>query len=375
MTKKELGQYFTTNEQLQEFIFKNIRNLGDKLLEPSVGAGHLLKKLKQYNPNYPIVCYEIDPTITPIVNQKVIYQDFLESDIHDTFKTIIGNPPFVKKKGGNMYIRFIDKCLDLLDDSGELLFIVPSDFLHITSARSTIKRMMKEGTITDVLLPNNENLFENASVDVVAFRYEKGAKNEKCIVNDVEKYIKCVGGIVTFTDTCDANTILSSLFNIYVGCVSGMESVFKHHLGDTQFIVGENLTSQYIFPTIFPTGNPDVDTYLESNKDKLMTRKIRKMTDDNWWMWGALRNCNFVKNNLNKPCIYVKTLTRDERVAWIGTVQWFGGSLLCLFPHNQDVNLEKVVEIINSKEFREQRVRAGRFKMAQSQLLNASISY
>ena len=42
-TKHELGQYFTTNNILQEKVFQFILNNPENILEPSVGQGDLVK--------------------------------------------------------------------------------------------------------------------------------------------------------------------------------------------------------------------------------------------------------------------------------------------------------------------------------------------
>ena len=64
----------------------------------------------------------------------VVYGDFMKQTITKTYKTIVGNPPYVRTKKGNLYIDFTEKCYNLLDDNGELIFIVPSDFLKLTCA-------------------------------------------------------------------------------------------------------------------------------------------------------------------------------------------------------------------------------------------------
>lgn len=114
MSKKELGQYFTVDEDLQKFVFNSTKNKGLMLLEPSFGAGHLLKPYLSSNADYPMVCYELDKKITPLVKfskaQKVIYGDFIKSMVEGKFKTIIGNPPYVKiEKKKNLYLQFIEK--------------------------------------------------------------------------------------------------------------------------------------------------------------------------------------------------------------------------------------------------------------------------
>ena len=52
MSIKELGQYFTINKKLQSFVFKKVKHKSKPLLEPSFGAGHLLKLFKEYRDDY-----------------------------------------------------------------------------------------------------------------------------------------------------------------------------------------------------------------------------------------------------------------------------------------------------------------------------------
>jgi adenine-specific DNA-methyltransferase len=120
--------------------------------------------------------YEIDESIKllePIKKNKVIYCDFMKVLINKRYKTIIGNPPYVRTTKGNLYIDFTEKCYDLLEDDGELIFIVPSDFLKLTSATTLLNKMMENGSFTHIFHPNDEKMFENASIDVIIFRYCK----------------------------------------------------------------------------------------------------------------------------------------------------------------------------------------------------------
>lgn len=129
--KNILGQYFTTNIELQQKVFEFILNNPLNILEPSIGRGDLILYINDKNPNITFDMYEIDNTIIlldGINKDKVIYTDFILEDIHKKYISIIGNPPYIKTKKGNLYIDFIHKCYNLLEDNGELIFIVPSDF-------------------------------------------------------------------------------------------------------------------------------------------------------------------------------------------------------------------------------------------------------
>lgn len=269
--KKELGQYFTISEELQQFVFDVVKNKNELLLEPSFGAGHLLQKFKEFNTDYPMICYEIDTSIKPIVKlnkqQKVIYGDFTSQNITTKFKTIIGNPPYVKQaKSNNLYIKFIELCYSLLDENGELVFIVPSDFIKLTSASSIINKMKDNGSFTHFLFPNNERLFEGANVDVVVFRYEKGLECDKCLVNGKETLCNITKGIITFSEEKIEGELLENDFNVYVGIVSGKDEIYKVPFGNIEVLMDKNKLEKFIFIDKFPSNNEEIDTHLENNK-------------------------------------------------------------------------------------------------------------
>ena len=55
--------------------------------------------------------YEIDNTIKlldEIQKDNIIYGDFMKQNILKKYKTIIGNPPYVRTKKGNLYIDFTE---------------------------------------------------------------------------------------------------------------------------------------------------------------------------------------------------------------------------------------------------------------------------
>lgn len=373
--KKSRGQYFTENEALQQFVFDAVRNR-EELLEPSFGAGHLLKKFKEANTNYVMTCYELDNTIKPIVefnaHQKVIYGDFTKEKITKRFKTIIGNPPYVKQaKGNNLYIKFIEICFTLLEANGEMIFIVPSDFIKLTSASSLITKMTAQGSFTDFLFPNDEKLFEGASIDVLVFRYEKGGKQKgQTIVNGTQKYIYVSNGIITFSTDKKKGSILSEFFDVYVGLVSGRDEIYRVPIGNIQIMSDKDKVDKYIYTENFPTENSAINAHLLAHKAELLERKIRNFHEDNWFEWGAPRNMKIMEEA--KPCIYVRNMTRKKTIAFEGTVQYFSGTLLCLIP-KVPIYLKETVEYLNSEEFQKDYMYAGRFKIGQKQLLNVFI--
>ena len=369
------GQYFTTDITLQYTILDFIKNNPKTILEPSIGRGDLIKYITE-NSNVNFDMYELDESIElleDIDREKVNYGDFIKANISKKYKTIIGNPPYVKKSTGNLYLEFIEKCFNLLKIKGELIFIVPSDFLKLTSASKLLIKMMKSGTFTHIYHPNNENLFANASIDIIVFRYYKWSKQKKkTLYNNQLKYLINTNGIITFSNTeITNNFIIGDYFNVYVGMVTGKEAVYKNNqFGNITLLNKKNVRDKYIFIEVFPTPNENLNNYMLENKDILINRKIKSYTEQNWWLWGAPRNMLNIEKNIGKKCIYVSNLTRNKEVAFEGKVEYFGGALLMMIP-KKEVDLKKIVKYLNSDTFKENYTFSNRFKIGHKQLCNS----
>ena len=376
----QLGQFFTKNESLQNKVYEYILNEPTNILEPSIGRGDLVVTVLKRDPNIVFDMYEIDESIEMlnlIKKEDIHYGDFMIANITKKYKTIIGNPPYVRTKKGNLYIDITDKCYELLDDNGELIFIVPSDFLKLTCASKLLDKMMKNGTFTHIYHPNNENLFDNAKIDVIVFRYCKNNELEKKVIyNDTLMHITNTHGFVTLNESINNNKhLFEEYFDIYVGIVTGKEEVYKNNrLGNIEVLNGsqKNQIEKYIFIEEYPSNNIDIDNYLLQHKNVLINRKIRKFNEDNWFEWGAPRNISIVRENFGRQCIYVYNLTRHITVAFIGTVQYFGGNLILMIPKFQ-YNLVPIVDYLNSNIFKQNFMFSNRFKIGHRQLCLSTI--
>jgi len=384
----KLGQYFTTNNELKEKVFSFILNKPKTILEPSIGQGDLVIHVTDKIKNIKFDMYEIDKDIKildAMVKKednigKVIYGDFMIQDISKKYATIIGNPPYIRTKKGNLYIDFTNKCYNLLDTNGEIIFIVPSDFLKLTSASKLLNEMMSNGTFTHIYHPHNENLFENAAIDVIVFRYCKNNSLEKKVLyNDNIMYITNSSGLITFNEEQNENNIMfKDKFDIYVGIVSGKEEVYKNaEIGNIEVLNGKDKKEKYIYIEKYPCENEDINNYLLENKPVLLERAIKKFNDNNWFEWGAPRNITSIRANINKDCIYIYNLTRQNNVAFIGKVGYFGGSLIMLKPKDgcnmNETKLIKIIEYLNSNTFKKNFIFSGRFKLGHRQISNSYI--
>ena len=153
----------------------------------------------------------------------------------------------------------------------------------------------------------NEKMFDNASIDVIVFRYCKNSLIEKKVLyNDKLLYITNSNGLITFGEEKNNNNIMfQDYFDIYVGLVSGKEEVYKNEeLGNIEVVNGEDKVDKYI--------------YIENKK--LLLRlwqpgdKFRPLG-----MNGNQKISDFLINN--KVNIFDKdqqaVLTADDQIIWV----------------------------------------------------------
>jgi len=375
---KQLGQYFTTDKTLQDKVREFVQKPSGSILEPSAGQGDLVRVLNDAFPENVVVSYEIDKKLVFAEKRACDpwhNEDFLSTQLPQ-FNTVVANPPFVKSKHGNLYVAFIKKCFDSLNNSGQMVFIIPSDFFKLTQASSLLTEMCSMGSFTDIYWPHDESLFTGASIDVLVFRYEKGTATGNTCLNGELYDVVCSNGVVTFTPKQDVNhqTIsLGDICSVHVGLVTGRECVFKTDIGNIDLLTGEATREKYILVhDIENEEDEKIVAHLEAHKTELMSRRIRKFTDVNWFEWGALRNHKVMIDNEGDECIYVRTLTRETRVCFKGHVELYGGGLLMILPKKR-IDLDALVEYINSLALRQQFMHAGRFKIGQRHLCNLQV--
>lgn len=398
MSRKILGQYFTTNEQLLHKVFHFVKNKEGTMLEPSFGQGDIIKYFRDHNVNRAFVAIEIDSGIKPLEGldrqTSIVYQDFLTYDTHITFSTIVGNPPYFKLKHNpnsntilkctNAYVAFIEKAYHMLDDNGELIFIIPSDFFKLTSAGKLKELMLSNGSFTDIYHPHKEKLFYKASQDVIVFRYQKGLKHAIVKYNDIDMNIRINQGNVYFKPVDNINVKheveakLSDVFDVKVGMISGAENIFNNDaLGNVSILTASGIKKEILIDKIDEQAPTEIVAYLVQHKKHLIERKIRKFNDNNWFQWGCLRNVKFMLEHKNEPCLYAKVLTRNSNVFFTGKVQLYDGSLLCMFPkqHVTEEQLDRLSNCLNSCEFLQHFLYSGRYKVGQKTLSDCPVPY
>ena len=251
--KKQRGQFFTTNQKVLDTLISLIKNDGD-VFEPSAGSGHIISAVENKFKNKIYSC-ELDSSK---IQDKVCINEITNINFFDYIKngkkysTTIGNPPFVKLKNveeetinllpekirgnGNLYYFFIKYSVEVLNENGELIFIVPKEWLYNTSSQFLRDYLKSIGNFTHFIDCGEEKLFDDADVPALCiFRFQKNYNGMTKYYDSIDNFEmnrytekKCnYGKTISFTiNNIDSNKI-SDFFDVKVGLVTGLESVFK----------------------------------------------------------------------------------------------------------------------------------------------------
>ncbi|MER2513122.1 MAG: class I SAM-dependent methyltransferase [Nitrosomonas ureae] len=367
------------------------RNVG-RVLEPSCGDGAFSNCLPGS------VAIELDRAHAPKGSLNIDFFSFAESE---KYETIIGNPPYVRYQDihpetkalinselfdlrSNLYLFFIEKAVRHLSDGGELIFITPRDFLKTTSSVRMNKWLFSHGTITHAIELGDAKVFTTAVPNCLIWRYEKDCFNRSVQYAEIgnrdnleaaleapqwstRHFVETAGHLMFSKDLHAIH--LKDLAGVKVGAVSGADDIYADEdLGNRDFVCSSTVKYGKTRRMIWLGKNDGPPDSLLPHKERLMSRGIRAFDESNWWQWGRGYPIT------TAPRVYVNGKTRQANPFFLHECNNFDGSVLAIFPHDQDIDLKAFCEALNSVEWDQLGfVCDGRFLFSQRSLENAPL--
>jgi adenine-specific DNA-methyltransferase len=270
----------------------------------------------------------------------------------------------------NLYLFFIEKCIKHLKDNGELIFIVPRDFLKSTSSIKLNEFIYKSGTITNIVDYGDKVIFKGFNPNCVIFRFEKDNFSRNTLYEDIENDVIedrtfniSDGQLYFLKDNYNVN--FNDIFFVKVGGVSGADNIFTNEeYGNMDFVCSETCKTGKLRRMIYN----EINDYILSKESELRSRNIKKMTDDNWWKWGR----DFYKSDRKR--IYVNSKTRNKHPFFISDCKNYDGSVLAIFPINENVDIQELCNMLNDVDWNELGfVCGGRYLFSQKSLENSKL--
>lgn len=241
--KKNNGIYFTPPSCVNNNIklLQPYINKATNVLEPSCGSGEYITALHKLFPHLNITGIEYNKTIYQSIlqlnNEKIniINMDYLSYETDTKYDHIIGNPPyFVIKKEEvdksyypyfegrpNIFILFIIKSINLLNDNGILSFILPKNFLNCLYYDKTRKYIGKHFQILHIIECNDDKYIDTQQDTILLIIQKTSTCNNTSFILEINNYTIFVN---------ESNN--TKIQNLYKNSKSLLELGFKVSVGN-----------------------------------------------------------------------------------------------------------------------------------------------
>lgn len=293
--KNKNGIYFTPPsiiEKHAQILKKHLKGV-KKVLEPSCGSCEYIKVFQ--SEKYDITGIEYDNTIYDSIkddtytNTTLIHADYLKWEATDKYDLIIGNPPYYviskndmpdEYKGyydgrPNIFIIFILKSLELLNDNGILGFVLPANFLNCLYYDKTRKHINDNYKILDITECVNDKYLDTKQETVlITIKKQKRFSNNDYVTKHLDYTIFNTKEKTKELTTLRKNsTTLSAMgMNVNVGNVvwNQKKGELTNDSTNTRLIYSSDIKDNNLVLTKYK--NEDKKNYIkqDGNKDMIL---------------------------------------------------------------------------------------------------------
>jgi adenine-specific DNA-methyltransferase len=226
--RKKFGQFFTppkVSDFMMKWVLAGDVNTGATFLDPAVGLGIFQESADKITKNHlNFDCFDVDENILSYCEKNVNMlqnltlnfqnKDFLTSNFQ-SYDGIICNPPYlnfhdyqnlsaissleqelsIEISGySNIYVLFMIKCLNQLNQNARMAFIIPCDFMN-TGYGVAIKEYLLQSKLLRhvILFDENRSIFQEASVTSCILLFENNNNSNSVLLtklpNDWENFL------------------------------------------------------------------------------------------------------------------------------------------------------------------------------------------
>lgn len=297
--KKLNGIFFTPNNIIEhnlKFLLNYIKtnNLFIKnVLEPSCGSCEFIFNIDKYFINTHIDGIELNNNIFKNINNIKLKNniltlsntDFLLWNSQKKYDLIIGNPPYfnlnkkdINKKylqfiegRTNIYILFILKSIELLNDNGILSFILPCNFLNCLYYNKVRKYIYENFKILNIYEYSNVNDYIDTEQSTCVIIIQKinnieNVKliNERFVYDDKIVFFNTVDNIIKIKNLYLNSTTLNDMnFEVKVGNIvwNQVKDLLTDDENKTLLIYSSNISNNEL--SIKQYSNKDKKNYID----------------------------------------------------------------------------------------------------------------
>lgn len=348
-----------------------------RLLEPSVGEGALIRGMTG-----PIDVYDISEEYmkkipdSPDITKYVC--NFLTANIPVRYPRIISNPPFQKFQdipedmretvrsihsclsSGNidLYVAFLVKCIQLLDEGGTFVAVCPSTWLFNMSCREFRQYLYSETLVEHIRDFGSTKIFEGADVYCTIVVFSKKRKTTFSYNESTFPYGQKLSSLSMLMIENDSVKTLGDIAHIQNGIATLADKVFIHPTKKFDepcwkriYKVSKQTEMWAILPYLpeetFKAQNPQTYAFLESNRTALSMRDKGKKTYPSWYSYGRQQGLNIPDIPMS---VYMSTLCNPDvskSIVVRPTELFYSG--LRITPKN-GIACETIVDIITRSD-------------------------